>query len=55
MSGEDRPVPFTKIGEELGISRQAANQRHDTALRKLRLKISRTATPADIQALRCAA
>ena len=55
MSGEDRPVPFTKIGEELGISRQAANQRHDSALRKLRLKISRTATPADIQALRCAA
>lgn len=54
MSGEDRPVPFAKIGEELGISRQAANQRHDIALRKMRLRLNRSAVPADIQVLRCA-
>lgn len=55
MSGEDQPVPFAKIGEELGISRQVANQRHDAALRKLRLRLNRSAMPDDIQALRCAA
>ena len=54
MSGEDQPVPFAKIGEELGISRQVANQRHDSALRKLRLRLNRSAMPDDIQALRCA-
>lgn len=55
MSGDDQPVPFAKIGEELGISRQVANQRHDAALRKLRLRLNRSAMPDDIQALRCAA
>jgi len=55
LSGEDRPVPFAKIGEELGMSRQAANQRHDAALRRLRLRINRSPMPADIQARQCAA
>jgi RNA polymerase sigma factor (sigma-70 family) len=55
MSGEDQPVPFTRIGRELGISRQTANQRHDAALRKLRMKLNYSARPEDIQALRCAA
>ncbi len=55
MSGEHQPVPFTKIGRELGISRQTANQRHDAALRKLRAKLNYCAKPEDIQALRCAA
>lgn len=47
------PPSFSTLARELGCSRQAVTQRHDRALRRLRLGLTRT-MPADTQELLCA-
>lgn len=48
------PDPYRIIAEECGVSRERIRQRHDQAMRYLKVKISSTVKPADIQALQCA-
>lgn len=48
------PPSFSTLAKELGCSRQAVTQRHERALRRLRLGLIRT-MPGDTQELLCAA
>lgn len=46
---------FGALARELGVSRQAVTQRHDRALRRLRMQLITRTRPADTPALQCAA
>lgn len=55
FSGQQRPTTYTKLGEELFVSRELARQMHDNALRSLRFKLGGLTGQECIQALQSAA